>query len=142
MILYILKNIIKQTKNLKQMKTKQILKTETYERVIPRDFFNEAKLLKCFGQLSLKILDNKLPEGININISENGKRFLIELSDCGSLYIKNYSTEVNGILVRFKSTYNSKSNFPFYCEYNYCDYEVFNDNGEFTSEFIEFAKTL
>lgn len=32
-----------------------------YQRVIPRDLFNEAKLLKCLGRLSLFIHDGKSP---------------------------------------------------------------------------------
>lgn len=33
--------------------------TSSYRRVLPRDLFNEAKLLKCLGQLSLMIHDGK-----------------------------------------------------------------------------------
>ena len=31
----------------------------TYRRVLPRDLFNEAKLLKCLGQLALIIHDGQ-----------------------------------------------------------------------------------
>lgn len=33
----------------------------TYQRVLPRDLFNEAKLLKCLGQLSLLVYEGRLP---------------------------------------------------------------------------------
>jgi hypothetical protein len=108
-----------------------------YTRVIPRDFFNEAKLLKCMGILSLKILDCQLPEGIEITISESGNPFNIQLSDDGSLYVANYQIKVNGQIVEFHTTYNSKSNYPFYASVDYCEYQVFDDGGEFTDEFIE-----
>lgn len=108
---------------------------ETYARVIPRDFFNEAKLLKCFGQLALKILDNATPENLNIYIEENGEPFEIDLTDDGSLFIRNYATTINYTSVLFKSTYNSKSNYPFFCELDNIDYEVFDDHGNFTDEF-------
>ena len=45
---------------------------DNYSRVIPRDFFNEAKLLKCMGLLALKVLDNMTPNGIKILIEESG----------------------------------------------------------------------
>ena len=35
-----------------------------YERVIPRDLFNEAKLLKCVGLLVLKIHDGENPANV------------------------------------------------------------------------------
>lgn len=109
---------------------------ETYCRVIPRDFFNEAKLLKCLGQLAIKIHECDLPEGFIIDIEESGDPFDIQLSDEGSLYVANYPTTVNGVRVRFKTTYNSKSPYPLFCEVDYTDYQVFEDNGEFCEEFI------
>lgn len=109
--------------------------TESYTRVIPRDFFNEAKLLKCFGQLALKILDGLTPENMDIYIEENGEPFQIDLADDGYLFIRNYETMINNNPVRFKTTYNSKSNYPFFCEIDYVDYEVFDDNGNFTEDF-------
>lgn len=109
---------------------------ESYTRVIPRDFFNESKLLKCFGQLSLKILDCGVPDGLTIAIDNNGEAFNIVLTDCGSLTISNYETTVNNVRVIFKTTYNSKSPYPFFCEYDYTDYQVFDDNGNFDDEFI------
>lgn len=108
---------------------------ESYTRVIPRDFFNEAKLLKCFGQLALKILDGLTPDNMDIYIEESGEPFNIDLTDDGSLIISNYETMINNIPVIFKTTYNSKANYPFFCEVDYTDYEVFDDNGNFTDEF-------
>lgn len=110
----------------------------TYIRVIPRDLFNEAKLLKCFGQLALKVLDGLVPEGLVISIDENGEPFQIELADDGYLFIANYETTVNGQPVVFRSLYNSKSNWPFYCTLSEGDeVAVFDERGEFTLEFVE-----
>lgn len=114
-----------------------------YERVIPRDFFNEAKLLKCLGLLSVKILDNMIPAGIKIEITESGKAFDVRQDENdGGLYINNYSVKINGSSVLMKTIYNSKDNYPLLCTYN--DYEevlVFDESGEFSDDFIEkFAK--
>jgi hypothetical protein len=107
----------------------------SYTRVIPRDFFNEAKLLKCFGQLALKQLDGLLPEGIDIEIDENGGAFDIQLDDAGYLYIANYRTTLNGQEVLFYSSYNSKGAYPFHVIIGEDEYEVFNEDGSFANEF-------
>lgn len=107
-----------------------------YHRVIPRDLFNEAKLLKCIGRLSLLILDNMVP--CKIEIDENGQPFNICLLDEGSLTISNYRITVKGIELIFKTTYNSKANFPLYCECDEVDYLVFDEEGNFSEEFNQF----
>ncbi len=63
---------------------------ENYQRVIPRDFFNESKLLKCMGFLALKIHECKIPNNIDIKIEENDEPFDIQLTVDGSLTIINY----------------------------------------------------
>ena len=111
-----------------------------YYREIPRDFFNEAKLLNCLGLLSLKILDCQLPEGIGIEIEGEGQPFNIVLLKDGSLVVDNYPILLNGMYVKFKTTYNSKSNYPFFAEHKNCDIPVFDDNGEFDEEFINYFR--
>lgn len=113
-----------------------------YKRVIPRDFFNEAKLLKCLGQLSLKILDDLLPEGIKIEIDECGEKFDIELTNDGRLYLCNYQVTVNNVYVSMSTTYNSKDNYPLICFHDDTEIPVFDDNANFTDEFIQFAKQI
>ena len=107
-----------------------------YPRVVPRDFFNESKLLKCMGFLALRILDRQLPEGITIEIDETGEPFDIQLTDDGSLTVVNYDVRVNGLDVVMKTTYNSKANFPLFCELDYEEFRVFNEQGEFDQEFL------
>jgi hypothetical protein len=114
-----------------------------YYRVIPRDLFNEAKLLKCFGRLSLLVHDLMLPDGVNIEINHDGEAFKIEQDfNSGDLYINNIITSINNSYVTFKTKLNSKDNYPLICEYQYDYYNVFDDSGEFTEEFIEFAKNI
>lgn len=110
---------------------------ETYTRVIPRDFYNESKLLKCLGYLKIKSEQHDRPDGIEISIEENGERFLIEKDESsGDIYVANYGTSVNGKAVRFATNLNSKSNFPLYCEYEDTPYGIFDDNGNWDEEFI------
>jgi hypothetical protein len=117
-------------------------KKETHCRVIPRDFFNEAKLLKCLGVVSLKILDCKLPEGVNIEIKEEGEAFDVQLTSDGILFVSNYHVFVNDKPVMFGTTYNSKNNFPLLCILDYCEYPVLDESGEFDEDFIQMAKEL
>jgi hypothetical protein len=61
-----------------------------YNRVIPRDLFNEAKLLKCLGQLCLLIDKGQCP-GLSVvqpPCDNNAFRILQDQSD-GSIYVSN-----------------------------------------------------
>lgn len=118
------------------------MRKETYYREIPRDLFNEAKLLKCIGRLCLLIHD-----GFTINgmlFEHDGSPFIIEQNeDDGSLWISNIRFEIAGNTVIFTSKYNSKSNYPLYCQKNYSEeYLVFEESGEYTDEFKEFCNSL
>jgi hypothetical protein len=101
----------------------------SYQRVIPRDFFNESKLLKCMGQLALF---EHLP---NLDIEETGEPFRIGLHDAGYL-ATNLQTTVSGKLALFCIPYNSRSNYPLVCFIGNDEYEVFNEDGDLTPEFF------
>ena len=117
------------------------MKVDTnYTRVIPRDLFNEAKLLKCIGRLCLLIHDNNTP--VKMSFEETGEPFNIGMSDCGSLMIVNLEVCIKGEPCVFKTTYNSKSNYPLMLEYDSCEYRVFDEQGEWDSEFMEFCGTM
>jgi hypothetical protein len=111
-----------------------------YTRVIPRDLFNESKLLKCIGRLILMIHDNNVPAQMSFH--HDGDPFNIALLDEGALTITNVNIWVKKRQFLFKTTYNSKSNFPLSLEHDYCDYRVFDDEGNFDQEFINFCKTI
>lgn len=114
----------------------------SYQRVIPRDFFNESKLLKCMGQLSLKVLDYQTPKGVEISIDENLEPFDIQLSDSGFMFVSNYPVQVNGVEILFTTTYNSKANYPLYAWYDDEQYKVFDEDGNFHKDFIAMALCL
>ena len=112
--------------------------SRNYTRVIPRDFFNEAKLLKCMGILALAVLDGQIPQNIDITIDENGDPFNILLDDTWSLlYVSNYDVEINGEIYMVGTRYNSKGNFPFYVLADDEEIEILDNNGKFSREFIE-----
>ena len=111
-----------------------------YTRVIPRDLFNEAKLLKCLGVLTLLIHDNQAPEGLEVEQLNNS--FKIGLTNDGSLKTNSLQFTYKNQVLEFQTTYNSKSNFPLYCYFDYCEYLVFDENGNFENEFLDFLQTL
>lgn len=114
-----------------------------YQRVIPRDLFNDAKLLKCMGMLCLNILDNKMPsEKVGMVAELKDDFFHIDLLEEGNLCISNIIITINNKVINFHTTYNSKSPHPFYAYHEYVEYPVFDDAGEYEKEFIEFCESL
>lgn len=94
-----------------------------YKRVVPRDLFNESKLLKCLGQLSLLIHDGKIP---GLIVKNDGNEFKINQNkNDGGLYvtsgldffveiykIQNNKFIINETRIQFYSAYNSMGNYP------------------------------
>jgi hypothetical protein len=111
-----------------------------YNRVIPRDLFNEAKLLKGVGRLVLLIHDGNNPS--NVKFVHDGEPFEIGLMDEGYLSINNITFTINGKQIEIVSQYNATNNYTLIAYYDYCEYVVFDEEGNYTTEFIEFCNTL
>jgi len=113
-----------------------------YCRVIPRDLFNEAKLLKCIGRLALNIHDGN---GLGITVSgypisfglglKNNDSFQIGLMSDGYLVVANLGFKLGNEYLLFRTLYNSKNNYPLVCTRDFCDVPVFDESGEYTEEF-------
>lgn len=114
----------------------------SYVRVNPRDFFNESKLLKCMGQLSLKAHDNQLPKGVRVMIEDNGEPYDIRLTTDGRLFIHNYPAFINDVYVSLSTTYNSENPYPLICFHDDVETTVFDNWGNFTDEFYQFAQSI
>ena len=116
-----------------------------YSRVLPRDFFNEAKLLKCLGQFSLKNGDGEL-YGFNVieRLTDDGDGFEIELDNGNyGLHVINYRVKIGGVEQYFYSPYNSKSIYPLLFISMKGDPEpVFTEEGEFSIEFLNNCKLI
>lgn len=112
-----------------------------YPRVIPRDLFNESKLLQQLGFLCLAIHDRKITR---LEVMDTGEPFDIQLSDSGELSVTNLeflrpNFRQGEETIRFWTNYNSRTKNPLLFENPRTgdpDY-VFDDNGEFTSRFFE-----
>lgn len=114
-----------------------------YTRVIPRDLFNEAKLLKCVGRLSLLVLDRMAPKGLTID--ETGEPFRVVMLQEGALTIINYPISVHGIPHTFATPVNNRSNYPLDMQVgesdDYFTIRVFDESGNFEPEFLDYMKT-
>lgn len=115
-----------------------------YRREIPRDLFNEAKLLKCLGQLAL-IAHNRhyngvpIPEGLRVEYV--GDWFAIDQNpSSGGLFCKTIRVYVRGKKVNVESCYNSKSPYPLAFDCGGGIGEVFNDDGSLADEFLALFK--
>lgn len=106
-----------------------------YYRVLPRDLFNEAKLLKCIGHLVLKIHDHMAPNGLRFE--HDGEPFEIALIDDGHLTVTNIVFAIGDTFLLFKTAYNSKAPYPLLCEHDNIEWNVFLDSGEFDQAFVK-----
>jgi hypothetical protein len=103
-----------------------------YMRVIPRDLFNEAKLLKCLGQISLLVHDGKI-QGLSIEHEHEMSGFVIEQNgDDGSIYVTNlHFFDDQGEPVEFHHPLNAKGNYPMIMTYKGEEYYPLNEKGQF-----------
>jgi hypothetical protein len=125
--------------------------TMSYTRVIPRDLFNEANLLKCLGQLYLKLeqgwqqiaeleYDSEQVEGFDIQQSSDDGHLFVD-----NVRLKLLRSKINGGLpwhyILFRPL-NSRDPYPLYLNPSW-DSEpipVFNDAGELSTEMVELLK--
>jgi hypothetical protein len=89
----------------------------SYQRVTPRDLFNEAKFLKCLGALAVLIYD-KTVDGLTLeHDTSNSPGFLIDQdASSGHLYSPNLHLYIFGEPHRLFTTYNNKAAYPLYLE--------------------------
>ena len=113
----------------------------SYVRVIPRDLFNEANLLKCLGQLCLK-LDTAGEHRAEMIGPHPGERFEIEQNpDSGGISAGNVVLIVGGERCMMERPLNSRRPWPLYVTHvgiaeEYEPIEVFTDEGELTPDFL------
>lgn len=109
---------------------------KTYQRVIPRDLFNEAKLLKCMGQLALIIHDGVRWKDLRVDF-HGRDRFRIEQdSGSGGLEMANVYVMLGKLEILMHTAYNSKEPYPLYATlWNEEEVPVFNDDGTLHADF-------
>jgi len=110
----------------------------SYERVIPRDLFNEGSLLKCYGRLYILLEGDRNAAFTTESVSSFD---VVQREDDGRLYIENLPFVICGKEYRLTRPLNSRAPWPLYAELaNDPDFEeipVFTDDGELSVEMRE-----
>jgi hypothetical protein len=109
-----------------------------YIRVVPRDLFNEASLLKCYGRLWI-LLDNMRDHRAELS-EGNGEPFcIIQDQDSGALEIANLPFSIGGVTYTLSRPLNARAPWPLWAVETFNpdaeEVAVFTDAGEFTPEF-------
>lgn len=101
----------------------------SYKRVLPRDAFNEAKLLKCIGKLILMIEDGDLPAW---HYHYDGESFnVVQDPSDGSIFVENITFWRNKKQVHVFTPLNSKEAWPALFIDGDDEYYLFGKNGNY-----------
>lgn len=109
------------------------LRAMTYERVLPRDLFNEANLIKCIGKIVLMIEDCDVND---LQYHYDGEEFYINQNPYdGSTHISNIEFwtvgKENNRQVFFTRSLNSRAPWPITACVGDDEFDVFSKDGEF-----------
>lgn len=116
----------------------------SYFRIIPRDLFNESKLLKCLGQLSLIIHDGVgVPAALTLNHTAEEEGFYINQDQSsGALYCANLELSYFEREIGLSIPYNSKDAYPLSYSIDNEAGRVLTDDGKLSSDFMGTLKAL
>lgn len=107
----------------------------SYTRVIPRDLFNEASLLKCYGKL-WHILEGN-PKARFPDEPVESFDIVQSISD-GRIWVENLPLVIDGAKYRLSRPLNSRELWPLYAEcmddFEVEEIQVFTDDGDLTPE--------
>jgi hypothetical protein len=107
-----------------------------YLRVIPRDLFNEASLLKCLGRLAI-VIDTVRGQPAHFAVeSVEDFRITQDESD-GSIYAGALPFVISGKHYHLSRPLNSREPWPLYCSRGDDVWQVFDDYGRLTKEFSD-----
>lgn len=107
----------------------------TYQRVIPRDLFNEGSLLNCLGLLALKLEDEGLGRH-SCRIDHLGGAFAIAQSEAdGSITCANVLLSLRGEPLPHFRPLNARSPNPLWVQAGEEDVPVFTEDGRLSPEF-------
>ena len=106
----------------------------SHVRVIPRDLFNDANLLKCLGQVFLNLETANLS---GVELEHDGAAFrIVQSAGDGSTWVENVRLNVRGQDVIMFRPLNSRRPWPLYISVvNDDDIPVLDDDGNFSREF-------
>lgn len=113
----------------------------TYCRVVPRDLFNEASLLKCLGRLYIV---TEGPGGVTLTEPDGSEPFIIEQNPAtGGIVCANVIPIIRGERCVVERPLNSREPWPLYLTYWGTEeldepVPVFTDDGDLTDAMERF----
>ena len=117
---------------------------ERFHRVIPRDLFNEAKILAMVSKFSQDVNEGKMPRGF---IGKLNKKWTVALSEDGELYISGFDLKYKGHKADLTMNYNAGKmyRFPLQITVDSMDLwsvSIYDENGELDSDMNQFEEAL
>lgn len=118
----------------------------SYNRVIPRDLFNEANLLKCLGQLFIALENTrghaaKMGDGDQHGALDDYSGAPFDIDQCpatGGILVRNLPFSIGGKAYDLTRPLNSRQPWPLYCVDRETEDEcaVFDDDGRLSDDFL------
>jgi hypothetical protein len=108
-----------------------------YIRVLPRDLFNEASLLKCYGRLWI-LLDETHGHTARFETEDSEVFDIVQDEASGAIYVRNISFTVDGTEMSLTRPLNARSEWPLYVESDDACVAVFDDAGNLSQEMRAF----
>jgi hypothetical protein len=112
-----------------------------YVRVLPRDLFNEASLLKLYGRLWIAL--DEMRDHVAAFVEEDVDEFDVSQDEAsGAITIANITFTVAGVPHRLERPLNSRAAWPLWVEASEADPDfdpvrVFDDEGALSAEMLE-----
>lgn len=108
-----------------------------YCRVIPRDLFNEANLLKCLGQLYIAL---EASTTARFDVDDVPIFDIHQSSDDGSIYVANLPFSIKGHSYHLFRPLNSRNPWPLHLtDHDDADFDtikIFDDSGHLSPEML------
>jgi hypothetical protein len=115
---------------------------ERFMRVVPRDLFNEAKMLSMVSKFAKDVNQGKMPGGF---IGKLNKKWTVALSENGELYISGFDLTYKGQKTDLTMNYNAGKvyRFPLQITVENMDLwsvSIYDENGELDSDMKQFEE--
>lgn len=115
-----------------------------YRRVLPRDLFNEASLLKCLGRLVI-LLGETHDHAAGFEEEELPFFDIVQDYHSGAIGVANLTFTIGGVRHRLLRPLNSRDTWPLWVEESDNDpdfdpVKVFDDDGNFSADMLRLIR--